>query len=321
VSPSTWRNAAFVAVLAAAGCKGATSQAPPPSIDAGPSADGAPAASHPAPVVAPSEAPRLVVGSVGIGDIGWDPRIARPDDESMKKALDAAMTQAKLLVPPAEAGAPPPLKARVVLGYGVGFTGAAGKETQVDARVVVTIRWKEEGATRSLEARVIGQRPVSAAERARLPDVVHAALEHALADAAASLAQRDGIRRGDEATVVAALTSEDTDVRGEAFRAIGLRHLTGALPRLTELLHSTDHEVRDAAIGALVELGDRRAVKPLVDMVEFSDLDMMRRIIDAVGMIGGDEARDYLEFVASGHETPAVRQLAKDALERMKRHQ
>jgi hypothetical protein len=257
---------------------------------------------------------------VGVGDIGWDPRVPRPDDATIKKTLDAAMSQAKLLAPPAQDGATPPIKARVVLGYGVGFTGAKGKETQVDARVVLTIRWKEEGSTRSLESRVIGQRAVSAAERAKLSEVASAALEHALADAATALAQRDGIRRGDEPSVIAALSSEDADVRGEAFRAVGLRHLTGALPRLTELLHSTDHEVRDAAIGALVELGDRRAVKPLVDMVEFSDLDMMRRIIDAVGMIGGDEARDYLEFVASGHETPAVRQLAIDALERMKRH-
>ena len=56
---------------------------------------------------------------------------------------------------------------------------------------------------------------------------------------------------------------------------------------------------------------ERSEVRPLA---QFRDLDMMRRIIDAVGAIGGDDARAYLELIASGHEVPAVRDLAAGAL-------
>jgi hypothetical protein len=45
----------------------------------------------------------------------------------------------------------------------------------------------------------------------------------------------------------------------------------------------------------------------------------MRRIVDAIGLIGGDDARAYLEMVASGHEVPAVRELAEGALARLNR--
>jgi hypothetical protein len=328
----TWRSAAFVgfAAAAAAGCgshKGGAGATAAGSIDASASASAAsvvdaglgeaPGAN--APPLAPAQAaPRLGLGDVRLVSLGWDPRVPRPDDAELRKRLDAAMAKASLL--PAGAGADS-VPAKLEFSSGLGFQGDPGKETRVDAAVSLRLRWKEDGATRSMESRVLGQLPVAAADRAHLGDKASAALERALADAAASLALRDGIRRGDEPTVIAALTHEDTDVRAEAFRAVGLRHLNGALPRLTELLRSPDHEIRDAAIGALVELGDRRAVKPLVDLVEFSDLDMMRRIIDAVGMLGGDEARDYLEFVASGHETPAVRELAAQALDRLKRRE
>jgi hypothetical protein len=47
----------------------------------------------------------------------------------------------------------------------------------------------------------------------------------------------------------------------------------------------------------------------------------MAKILDAVGQIGGDEARAYLDFVSSGHEVPEVRALARAALERLERRQ
>jgi hypothetical protein len=34
---------------------------------------------------------------------------------------------------------------------------------------------------------------------------------------------------------------------------------------------------------------------------------------------GGDEARAYLEFVASGHESPEMRDLAKEALSHLEK--
>jgi hypothetical protein len=45
----------------------------------------------------------------------------------------------------------------------------------------------------------------------------------------------------------------------------------------------------------------------------------MRRILDALAALGGDDAQSYLELVSSGHEDPRIRALAAAALERMQR--
>jgi hypothetical protein len=314
---STWPSAAFAAVIAASAC-GHHDPVAARRVDAGVPASDTSSLAARADAGPARPAVRLHLGEIRLTDLGWDPRVSHPDEQTMRAMLDAAVGKAGLL--PAEPGSDA-IEARLELSTGMAFHGDAGKEDKVDAAASLRLRWKEDGRGHSMESRVVAEQELDADGRKHLSERARAALEHAVRDATVALALRDGIRRGDEKTVVAALSNDDADVRAEAFRAVSERHLVGALPRLYELLKSTNAEIRDAAIGALVELGDRGAVKPLVDMVEFNDLDMMRRIIDAVGMIGGDEARDYLEFVASGHETPVVRQLAQEALDRLKRRE
>ena len=41
--------------------------------------------------------------------------------------------------------------------------------------------------------------------------------------------------------------------------------------------------------------------------------------MDAISLIGGNEARDYLSFVAQSHDDPEIRELARAAAERMLR--
>jgi hypothetical protein len=43
----------------------------------------------------------------------------------------------------------------------------------------------------------------------------------------------------------------------------------------------------------------------------------MRKIIDALAAIGGQEATDYLSFVADAHEDEEIREMAKAALFRL----
>jgi hypothetical protein len=295
-----------LALAAACGGRGRSGSAP----------DAAPAASAPAPDAAPAvsaaTAPlwleRVSVSSGRSGDAALDARLA--------EVVRGALTGDGAFLPAAQPGA---VGARVELQVEVGAVGEPGKERMIEARAQLRVRWKDGDVGRSMEARVAGQRKVTPAERPRLRELAEATLDRAVADAAALVVARERIRRGDEAAVLAALDHADPDVRDEAYRAVGARGLRAAIPRLVQLLGHEDAEVRDAAIGALVELRAEEAVKPLVDMVEFSDVDMMRRIIDAVGMIGGEEATAYLEFVASGHEQPAVRELARQALEHMQR--
>jgi hypothetical protein len=108
-------------------------------------------------------------------------------------------------------------------------------------------------------------------------------------------------------------------LREEAIHLAGERREKQAVPSLTKLLKSDDHDLRDAAIGALGAIGDVRAVRPLTEVAQFRDIAELPKILDALARIGGDEARAYLEFVASGHESPEIRDLAKQSLERMAR--
>ncbi len=146
-----------------------------------------------------------------------------------------------------------------------------------------------------------------------------ALVECAVERAAHDLVEKEQLRHAELPALLAAVDDPEPEIRQVAYAAIGDRHLAGALPHLVEQLRSPDELVRDGAIGALVALRDRRAVKPLTQLAEFKDLDLMRRIIDAVGAIGGDEAHDYLELVATGHEVPIIRELAQQALARLER--
>jgi hypothetical protein len=83
-------------------------------------------------------------------------------------------------------------------------------------------------------------------------------------------------------------------------------HLRGAEP------------LRDAAITALVALGDPAAVPALTDLTDLADRTALTTIVEAVIAIGGDDARDYLG-VMSSHRDPTIAQHAKDGLARLDR--
>lgn len=104
-----------------------------------------------------------------------------------------------------------------------------------------------------------------------------------------------------------------------AVEIAGRRRLAQTVPPLIALLKHREQEVADGAVGALVALGDRRAVKPLTHLSKLSDTARLARILDAIASLGGDEAHSFLEFVASGHDDEDIRFMATEALERMKR--
>jgi len=99
------------------------------------------------------------------------------------------------------------------------------------------------------------------------------------------------------------------------------RKEAAAVPSLVKRLKSDDHAVRDRAIGALAAIGDTRAVRPLTEVAKFNDLGDLPKVLDALATIGGPEARSYLEFVASGHDSSEMRDLAKEALVHLDRRQ
>jgi hypothetical protein len=115
----------------------------------------------------------------------------------------------------------------------------------------------------------------------------------------------------------------DGELRGVAAQLLGGRHERTAVPALIELLKEKDRpaELRDQAIGALVELGDRRAVRPLLDSARFGDEIEMGKIVEAVAALGGDEAKSYLQFVAATHGEARIQAEAKAALHHLEQRE
>jgi HEAT repeat protein len=89
---------------------------------------------------------------------------------------------------------------------------------------------------------------------------------------------------------------------------------------LLERLGHPEPEVAERAVGALAEIGDRRAVGPLIDFAHRRGrgLDQYARI---VGDLGGPEARAWLETLAVGHPDVGVREAAAESLATLARHE
>jgi HEAT repeat protein len=113
--------------------------------------------------------------------------------------------------------------------------------------------------------------------------------------------------------------SQDAAVRGVAMQLLGQRKVVAAVPALIDALKEPKGELRDQAIGALVAIGDRRAVRPLLNAVQFMDRVEMGKVLEAAAALGGEDARSYLVFVAQSHSDAGLRQEAKDALARLER--
>jgi hypothetical protein len=138
-------------------------------------------------------------------------------------------------------------------------------------------------------------------------------------DLLAAYTARQKLWTGDPATVRPLLTADAGELTLEAIRAVGERKLQSEVPVLLKLLEHSDESVRDAALGALVELRERKAVTVLAEQRSMRDKREMRKILDAIAVLGGPEAADYLGFVVDGHEDPEIKAMATEARKRMLR--
>ncbi|HKA90739.1 MAG TPA: HEAT repeat domain-containing protein [Haliangiales bacterium] len=278
------------------------------------------AAPPPAPDAPPAGPEVVRIDDMAVVAPLWPKEAGPPPEEAfVARRMWEGLTQSPMFalkgsVPPARASGVRVRRARLHVTVGVEITKAP---RLLRGAAHVELEWLGGGEDRDLSETDACETELRVG--ARVPEVAQGAVECALARAAGGLIARETVRRGDEKAVIAALSGSDPSLRQAAFAAVADHRLSAAVPRLLELLKSDDAMARDGAIGALVALRDPRAVKPLADLGQFNDLDMMRRVIDAIGAIGGEEARAYLEMVASGHDVPGIRALAKDALGRMDR--
>jgi hypothetical protein len=291
----------LVALLAFGGCK--RSSAPAPG--------------------APPERPRPALGSVAVKDVTPDPR--RPAGAALDVgALEARardlLVRSGLFAPGgAEGGAAAAARVRVEVALDeveAGDKGAAraALRLRIDTRPadVAAPRWNED-----VEAGA--ETPFAVADKPERAPLYQKLVSRALDDLLGTYLTRQKLWAGDGAAVRKLMAADAGELRLEAIRVAGERRLRGEVPSLLTLLEDQDESVRDAALGALVEMRERRAVAVLARQRSMRDRREMRKILDAMALLGGEEAIDYLTFVSEGHEDQEIKEMAAAARGRLLR--
>lgn len=121
---------------------------------------------------------------------------------------------------------------------------------------------------------------------------------------------------GDE-SLVKALGHAEPDIRVAAARTLAERRSKAAVVPMCDLLRQEQNQVGQAIVGALAVIGDERAVPCLIQWAGADDQRLVL-VIDPLASIGGQEARSFLEMIASGHDEPGVRAVAEEGLRRVK---
>ncbi len=111
------------------------------------------------------------------------------------------------------------------------------------------------------------------------------------------------------------LDQEADDIQEIAIRIIATRKLGDCLPSLLHTIRFSGQErLREQAMEAIVQIGDRSVVPKLTEMTQFQDSEGIRSILEVVSQLGGAEARAFLILTADGHPDRDVRNMARSAL-------
>jgi hypothetical protein len=268
---------------------------------------------------APPPAPPPVLGGVTVTD-------ATPSEVGAA-TLDLPMLESKLrsqllatgMFAAGDAGAGPVARAHITVASEAVEIGAKG---EARARVNIRVDTRPPGQPGAISFDVDGNGVEPYAVTKPAPD--RAALLTRLvlriaADLSNDVAARRRLQTGAVQTVHEALVADGGELRQEAIRVVADRKLREEAPVLLKLLNDNDEPTRDAALGALIVLRDRRAVTELTRSRSLRDRREMRKIIEAIAMIGGEEAEQYLSFVAATHDDEEIRAIAEKARARLAR--
>jgi len=116
--------------------------------------------------------------------------------------------------------------------------------------------------------------------------------------------------------LIKALGDSDVRVQAKAVQVLGDMRATAATPVLVEhlLMRTTDSGMKQLIIASLGKIGDTRAVRPLIQLLQ-GDLDEETRgtAAFALGDIGSPEALEVLEHIEATDDDPMVRRVANQA--------
>jgi hypothetical protein len=188
------------------------------------------------------------------------------------------------------------------------------------AHVAVALEMTTPGAQGDLDRLVAegeARRPTGAddgLEPAARIAAFDAALDAAMREAVVALGYQVEARKKTDAALVADLSAPDARLRDYAIRVLADRRSPAAVPQLILRLQDENDDVARRAVGALVAIGDRRAVRPLIEMTKKRHPEQVRPIVYALGSLGGSEAEAFLFTLESGSPDEEIRRAARDGL-------
>ena len=125
------------------------------------------------------------------------------------------------------------------------------------------------------------------------------------------------LRAKTDTELTAALKTGSAAEQNAVVRLLVERHNSAATPVLLARLKGTEARSMGPTMGLLVELGDPKAVLPLIELGRGQSLQVQRAIIFAVGAIGGDDAEGYLSAVSQGHDDEILKAAAQQSLDEL----
>jgi len=137
-----------------------------------------------------------------------------------------------------------------------------------------------------------------------------------VAELVSSIARQAFLLHEELPSLRAALKSHDDEIVTLAIQMLGEKKDREVVPVLCDMLDQTPPGLdrRDEIIGALEKIADPRASPCLIRAFSGAEMYQEIQILRALSVTGGEEARQFLEAVATGHEFDPVRRIAKEAL-------
>lgn len=276
----------------------------------------------------PPPAPPLL-GTIAIEDQS-PPSDERPDAVAIEVELRRVLRASGLFAAAgADAGTAPTARARVAFAAECVEEGAKG-EARAQVRLRIDTRPSEAPGALAFDLQGQGVEPYAVvAKKARGAEApappprpsLSALVVRITRDLVDGVAARRRLQEGSPTALHAALVADGGELREEAIRIVGERGLRDEVPTLLKLLGTDDETVRDAALGALIAMRERRAVRELTQSRSLRDRREMRKIIEAISILGGQEADEYLSFVAATHDDDEIRTEAAAARARLQRRE
>jgi len=249
--------------------------------------------------------------------VSLGPKQLRIDEGRLASEVESKLREANIFVAPKTGAAMANVR---LTAEGFVEGSALDPVLGVKVRLGISVRpWSKEHERYGEDVLAIGQAKVDETTVLAADSPLQRLVEHTAEDLLQAYVRRQKLWRADQSEVAVALASDDRDLRVEALRVIGKRKLGRLSASVLLLLTDADEAVRDAALGALVALGDRSVIKALADSHQMRDTREMRKVLDAIGTLGGQEAQEYLSFVAETHDDEEIRDMAKEALDRLRR--